>query len=359
MRVVRHPSSERILGPARGIVLMCLAGALAVISGCSPGAAESGLVIGSEHKAEASSPAGLPLDGPVSCPESTVRVNTADELRIALAGAGPGTVITLADGDYQGEFFATASGTEQAPVWLCGGGAAVLRGFGIDQGAVLHLQQVAQWRLVGFGVREGQKGVLADGVTASVLQDLTVTDIGNEGVHLRTGSSGNVIRGLTVSSTGLREEKFGEGIYVGSAVSNWCQISDCGPDRSDGNLIVGNVISNTAAESIDIKEGTTGGVVQDNVFDGAGMRADADSWVDVKGNGWVVRDNHGTSARGSGFEVHQQAPGWGLGNVFDGNTADVRGPGYGFELRPIADNRVTCSNSAVSAARGLTNTTCG
>ena len=144
-----------------------------------------------------------------------------------------------------------------------------------------------------------------------------------------------------------------------AAVNNWCQISDCEPDRSDGNLIVGNVISNTAAESIDIKEGTTGGVVQDNAFDGAGMRADADSWVDVKGNGWVVRDNHGTSARGSGFEVHQQAPGWGLGNVFDGNTADVRGSGYGFELRPIADNRVTCSNSAIDAARGLTNTTCG
>ena len=120
---------------------------------------------------------------------------------------------------------------------------------------------------------------------------------------------------------------------MGSAVSNWCQISDCEPDRSDGNLIVGNVISNTAAESIDIKEGTTGGVVQDNEFDGAGMRADADSWVDVKGNGWVVRDNHGTSARGSGFEVHRLVQGWGTGNVFDGNSADVRGSGYGFELR--------------------------
>jgi hypothetical protein len=168
-----------------------------------------------------------------------------------------------------------------------------------------------------------------------------------------------VLRGLTVSNTGLREEKFGEGIYVGSAVGNWCQNSGCGPDRSDGNTIVQSTISDTAAESIDIKEGTTGGVVQDNVFNGAGMSGDADSWVDVKGNGWVIRDNHGTSARGSGFEVHRLVEGWGAGNVFDGNTADVRGSGYGFELRPIADNRVTCSNSAVAAARGLTNTTCG
>jgi len=73
----------------------------------------------------------------------------------------------------------------------------------------------------------------------------------------------------------------------------------------------------------------------------------------------VIRDNHGTSARGSGFEVHRLVQGWGTGNVFDGNSEDVRGSGYGFELHPIADNRVTCSNSAVDAARGLTNTTCG
>ena len=94
--------------------------------------------------------------------------------------------------------------------------------------------------------------------------------------------------------------------------------------------------------------------MQDNVFDGAGLRGDADSWVDVKGNGWVIRDNQGTSAPGSGFEVHRLVQGWGTGNVFDGSSADVRGSGYGFELRPIADNRVTCSNSAVDAARGLT-----
>jgi hypothetical protein len=50
--------------------------------------------------------------------------------------------------------------------------------------------------------------------------------------------------------------------------------------------------------------------------------------------------------------VHRLVQGWGTGNVFDGNSADVRGSGYVFELRPIADNRVTCSNSAVDAARG-------
>jgi nitrous oxidase accessory protein NosD len=204
---------------------------------------------------------------------------------------------------------------------------------------------------------------MADRVTESVIQDLTVTDIGDEGVHLRTASTGNVVRGLTISDTGQRKEKFGEGIYIGSARSNWCTISDCDPDRSDRNVVIANTISHTAAESIDIKEGTTGGVIADNTFDGAGMQGDADSWIDVKGNGWLIQANHGTTAVTSGFQVNDQADGWGTQNTFDRNTADVHGPGYGYELRtptdePAAANRVTCTNTATGARAGLSNTSC-
>jgi hypothetical protein len=289
-------------------------------------------------------------------------VSDAAELQAALDDAAPGTAIAVDDGTYDGQFTASTSGTAEQPIWLCGSPNAVLRGPGPDNGVVLHLQQVAHWRLVGFTVRDGQKGVMADGVSASVVQDLTVTEIGDEAVHLRTASTGNVVRGLTISDTGLRREKFGEGIYVGSARSNWCQISGCDPDRSDRNVLIANTISDTTAENIDIKEGTTGGVVADNTFDGAGLAGDADSWVDVKGNGWLIQANRGTTAR-SGFEVNDQADGWGTGNTFDLNTADVRGDGYGYELRRPTDeaaagNRVLCTNTATAATEGLTNTTC-
>ena len=146
-------------------------------------------------------------------------------------------------------------------------------------------------------------------------------------------------------------------------MSNWCEITACEPDRSDHNVVVANRISATTAESVDIKEGTTGGVLADNDFDGAGLAGDADSWVDVKGNGWLIQANRGTTAKRSGFEVNVQADGWGTGNTFDANTADVRGSGYGYELRPPTDdptarNRVTCSNTATGADAGLTNITC-
>ena len=68
--------------------------------------------------------------------------------------------------------------------------------------------------------------------------------------------------------------------------------------------------------------------------------------------------------RQEGGDVNVQADGWGTGNTFDANTADVRGSGYGYELRPPTDdpaarNRVTCSNTATDADAGLTNITCG
>lgn len=344
----------------RRFVALVLVGTLAWITGCSaqrPGAAAViAATVQGGPVASASVAAG---DPPLECPTATVVVRTAGELTGALAGATPGTVIELADGIYAGQFVANVTGSAEAPIWLCGSRQAVLQGPGIDEGYVLHLVGLRYWRLVGFTVQEGKKGVLADDVSDSTLQDLTVVTIGDEAVHLRSSSSRNVLQGLVISGTGLREERFGEGIYVGSSENNWCQFSRCQPDRSDGNEIVGSTISNTTAEAVDIKEGTTGGVLRDNVFDGSGLRGDADSWVDVKGNDWLIKDNRGTFSTGSGFEVHQLLDGWGTGNVFDGNIADVRGPGFGFELRPVADNRVMCSNTALAAAQGLSNTACG
>ena len=74
---------------------------------------------------------------------------------------------------------------------------------------------------MGFTVRNGQKGVMLDGSSNSILQQLTVEDIGDEGIHLRAGSSDNQVLDNTVRRTGLRKQQYGEGIYVGTAKSNW------------------------------------------------------------------------------------------------------------------------------------------
>lgn len=292
------------------------------------------------------------------CAEGRI-VESAADLQAALDAAKPGDVIQIAPGSYQGNFVITPSGTADDPITLCGSAASVLDGGGVEGGYVVHLNGASHWRLAGFTVTNGQKGVMADGTVGSVIQGLTVTRIGDEAIHLRRFSTDNLVTGNVVSVTGLRREKFGEGIYIGTAESNWADITGGAPDTSDRNVVEGNTISATTAEAIDVKEGTTGGVVRGNTFDGSGMHEDgADSWVDIKGNDWIIEGNVGVNSLLDGYQTHEILDGWGTRNVFRGNTANVNGPGFGFSLTPERDNVVTCDNQTSAAGEGFSNVTC-
>jgi hypothetical protein len=297
--------------------------------------------------------------GGANCPAATVTVTSADDLTSALGSAAPGTVIDLADGTYQGQFTGTAVGTAAQPVYLCGGPGAVLDGGSTHKGYVLHIQDSAYWHLVGFTVQNGQKGVVLDHTQHSTVQGLTVRQIGDEGIHLREFSSDNLVVGNTVGHTGLNREKYGEGVYLGTAKSNWCELTDCQPDKSDRNTVEDNIFDQTTAENVDIKEGTTGGRILDNTLNGDGITSEGGSgWINVKGNDYLIQGNTGHNSPQDGFQTHQILDGWGTGNTFKDNTADVNGPGFGFHLTPVLGNKVTCDNKVKGAARGLSNVPC-
>jgi hypothetical protein len=309
-----------------------------------------------------------------------VFVRTSDELTAALAGARPGDVITMASGvyttkgleaplvlggkQYYGTFVASRSGTPSAPIRLQGPRSAVIDGKpGADGTGTQYGLYVAgaDWfQVSGITVQNVSKGVVTDQADHVLVDDLLVQDIGDEGIHLRSFSRSGVVSDNTVRRTGLGSPTFGEGIYVGSANSNWGTYSNGQPDASDGAVIAGNRISATGAESMDIKEGTTGGVIRGNTFDGSGMTGSfADSWIDLKGNGWLVSDNHGTNALEDGFQVHQALIGWGDDNVFRDNVATVNGPGYGFWLqKEVTGTVVSCDNEVEGAASGFATVPC-
>ncbi|TFD53170.1 hypothetical protein E3T46_04285 [Cryobacterium sp. Hh11] len=291
------------------------------------------------------------------CPRATINVASADELSSALIDAAPGDVIGLADGNYQGNFVATTSGTVDEPITLCGGTDSVLDGGDPMNGYVMHLDGAQYWNLVGFSVTNGQKGVMADGTVGSTIRALTVSTIGDEAIHLRRFSTDNTVADNTVFDTGLRKPKFGEGVYIGTADSNWCEISGCQPDRSDRNTVTGNSFSQTTSEAVDVKEGTSNGIVSHNTFDGSAL-SEADSWVDIKGNGWVIDSNTGTNSLRDGFQTHEILDGWGTDNIFRNNTAAVNGPGFGYSMTPELSNIVECNNTATGAAEGVMNVTC-
>lgn len=283
--------------------------------------------------------------GVIDCPEATVTVQDATGFAEALEAAEPGAVIKLEPGVYSGRFVAAVSGTEKEPIFICGPPEAIIDGGGVKKGYALHLNEVGHVRLVGFTVRNSQKGVMADRTTNAIIQQLTVHHIGDEAIHLRNFSTDNIVQYSMIYATGLRREKFGEGVYLGTAESNWATYSGGEMDRSDRNTVRGNVIRATA-EAIDIKEGTSGGHILGNVFDGSSLGGSKhnDSWVDVKGNGYLIQGNTGSGTNEDGFQTHKIVDGWGTGNVFRANVIDLGNSG-GFGINDTAGgNKIACDN---------------
>jgi len=259
-------------GPVAILALLTLA-----VAGCSQGSvSSSGLAPGATGTPSATGTAGA--SG--SCAAGGVSVSSASELNKALAAARPGEEILLAAGTYDGNFTASHSGTSAAPVTLCGPRSAILDGGGISKGYTFYLDHASWWRLEGFTVEGGQKGVLADDSDYDLIYGLFVHGTGDEAIHLREFSSHDTVSHCIVENTGLLVHFYGEGIYVGSANKNWCRYTKCQPDASNDDLIEDNNIADTTAENIDIKEGTT-------------------AWVNVKGNDWTITGNTGASVTSS------------------------------------------------------------
>jgi hypothetical protein len=290
---------------------------------------------------------------------ATVTVSTSAQLASALSAASPGTVIQLAaNTTFAGNFKATKSGTSTSRITLQGPRSAVLKA---TRGRGFELTG-SYWTLDGFTITGGQKGLMALGVHDTLVNNLKVTAVGHEGIHFQYTSTDNVVQNSEVSDTGRQKAGYGEGIYIGSAVSNWLGGL---PDRSDRNKVLTSKIGpQVRAESIDIKEGTTGGELTGNTFDGTGQTGakHADGWVDIKGNGYLVNHNKGSKvfvhdAAYGGFEVHVEVVGWGQNNTFSGNTSDPQSPyAYGFYVAKTGvGNKVCTSNTATNAGKGFAN----
>ncbi len=297
----------------------------------------------------------------------TIHVSTASELKAALLDARAGDDIILADGNYNGKFVAGINGTAAQPITLRGSRNAILDAGSINTGYVLYMQG-SYWVVRGFTVTNGLKGIMADGIHHCLIDSVKVDRIGEEGIHLRTFSTQNEIRAVSVTNTGLKTPDYGEGVYIGSAKSNWATYTNGDPDLCDSNLVNRcHIGPGVAAECIDIKEGTTAGIIRNNYFDATGITGanSADSWIDVKGNRYLVEGNTGTNTPGSalkdGYQVNVAYSGWGNDNEFRNNVCDVQASGYGFYIKLTSSsgtavgNKVYSNNQVLHAAAGVSN----
>ncbi|MDJ0347973.1 right-handed parallel beta-helix repeat-containing protein [Cryobacterium sp. PH29-G1] len=297
------------------------------------------------------------------CPKATTTVHTGDELRAAVDQAGPGTVIKMAAGTYRGQVNVHVTGTAANPIWVCGPRDAVITLGSVQNNHGILIKNSAHLVIAGMTVTNGLKGISVISSTNVTIADTRIDNIGYEGIHLRAFTTDSTVVGNTISNTGLREARYGEGIYIGTSENNWCAQTDCGPDHTDGTLLLDNHISLTGAQPIEVKEGTSNGIIRGNVIDGAKAMSAAEEWIKVKGNDWIIEANRGSNSPRHGFAVNGSVAGWGLRNTFVDNTGIVNAGGYAFFIYETGSKgssytNVSCSNSVTRAADGFSNIAC-
>ncbi|MEV6235422.1 cellulose binding domain-containing protein [Lentzea sp. NPDC051838] len=365
-------------------------GTSATVTGLSPATAYSFSVRAKDAAGNksAASTAVSATTSPDTGGGETVDVSTPGQLQAALAAATEGQTIKLASGTYRGSFVVNArAGTASRPITLSGPRDAVIINdgpsgeapscpaptAGWDSGYGLWIFSSPYWNLTGFTVQESKKGIVLDNSHHTTIDSVSVHHVDEEAVHFRRSSADGVIRNSVITDTGLVQPGYGEGVYLGSANSNWaCHGNTGGIDRSDRVQVLGNRIGpNIAAEPIDVKEGTYEGIIRGNTFDGQGITGQnsADSWVDVKGIGYLIEDNIGTfrspGTFANGYETHNTSttpslPN-GCGNTWRNNRSDLGGVGqYAINITSVSKctalpNVVYASNTVTGAVKGLTN----
>lgn len=330
------------------------------------------LAIAISCKAASPMPEEKPIPDTKPTRYTLVKVENASQLKKALAEALPGDSIVLAPGTYSGKFILKKGGTQAKPIVITGAGnETILDAGSTETGYVFHLQSANYCKIKNMTLQNGMKGLIADESSFNTFDGLTIKNMGEEGLHLRTFSSHNLIQHCTISNTGLKRPGYGEGIYIGTARSNWERYTGGKPDKCDENIVIYNKIGpNITAECIDIKEGTSKGLIAYNEFYAEGISGEnsADSWLDIKGNHYQIEHNKGFHDGSNanfldGIQVNCAYEGWGSYNTFADNQFQVNAEGYAIHIRlkssrgEAIGNIVHHTNTQEGAAKGLTNIT--
>ena len=331
-----------------------------------------------------------------------INVSTSNELQTALNNAQPGHIITLKPNTRfsistctncitnNGSGFKVPkgiNGTENNPIKLVGDKSSIIASENIATKYGLHLQGNNYWVIDGFTVTNSSKCVMLDSSSHNVINNLKITNSGYEALHLRKFSSYNNVSNCYIDSTGMyasaASSGYAEGIYVGTANSNWIDFSNNQVDTCNYNVLTSNVFGdNIKSENIDIKEGTKGGEISYNTFNGKGCNGanSADKYVDIKGDNYVIKCNTGSKNSTSivnGFEVNINKittknglvvnKNFGDYNTFSNNTLDLAGStgsgtkaGFAIFVNSysgVIHNTVCSSNVGTNVPSGMTNLT--
>ncbi len=261
-----------------------------------------------------------------------VLVTNTEELLAALSDAQAGDEIIVREGLYQhgdwigiwAVFYAKADGTADRPIILRSEDPehpATLSGVTQENKVGLRIDG-SYWEIRDLVICEAAKGIFLTQSEHSVISGCEVYNIGGEAIHIIDNSSYNLVENCYVHDAGTITPQYGEGVYIGSAHSTEGYGFECHYNTVRGCRFGPNV----AADHVDIKEYTIGNVVEECYFDGTGIQGQngGDSFVEIKGNNCIVRNNvgyrNGCEKMKYAFDANVQIDGWGQNNLIYDNT---------------------------------------
>jgi hypothetical protein len=258
----------------------------------------------------------------------------------ALENANPGDTIELAPGHYFQDIKTVRSGQPGRPIIIRGGHEAVVSGAGANRIVEINHDYI---ELHGFTIdgrhspaesKNSYRDKLiyavgnrpGDGVTGLRIIRMKLRNAGGECVRLRYQAQRNEIAHSLIENCGVYDfvyddgGKNGEGVYIGTAPEQLGKrgVPDASVDRSNANWIHHNTFNTRGNECVDIKEGSSGNIVEHNRC--TGQRDKKSAGLDSRGSGNTFRHNVVYGNRGAGIRLGGDEKDDGVGNNAYSNT---------------------------------------
>ena len=209
-----------------------------------------------------------------------------NSIQKALDAAQPGDTILLSPGVYFQDVVTRRNGSAGSPISIKGTPGAIVKGAGNSRIFEINHDNII---LDGFTI-DGLHGSQAttsgyrdkliyivgtgnkDGVLGSKIVNMTLRNAGGECVRMKYFSRNNEVARNNISNCGVYDFKFGgakngEGIYIGTAPEQLYKNPTPDIDNTNNNFIHNNIINTQGNEGVDVKEGSSGNIIEYNSID--------------------------------------------------------------------------------------------
>ncbi|MFA5986572.1 MAG: right-handed parallel beta-helix repeat-containing protein [Parcubacteria group bacterium] len=268
----------------------------------------------------------------------------------------PGDGLTLLDGQYIQDFSTIRNGTENDKIIITGSKNAIVKGTGkksriieINHDHIVLHGFVVDGLLgdVGEGKNYRDKLIYVEGkeelngVTGVQIMNMDLKNAGGECLRIKYFSQRNEIAHNKIMGCGAYDFLFdgggknGEGIYIGTAPEQVEKDKNITRDidQSNHNWIHDNTINTQGNECVDIKEGASFNVVENNIC--TGQKDDESAGLDSRGNSNIFRGNEVYGCMGAGIRLGGDKNDDGINNdVIKNNLHDNKGGGIKIQAKP-------------------------